>query len=122
MTPTPEEMRNELLRMARDLLDQLDEHGGHGETMDDLIAAAERGDELAAAVIAYCSPQMIVTQPTLADHIHSWKKVSEELTGMTQTRTYECPVCNSHTTLIGPYGASSPFDVEEVTHDRSIQD
>ena len=113
---TPDEMRDQLLRMARAVLDMR-----QGE-IDDPDHEAEAGNDLAAAVIAYCTPRMIVTQPPLADHVHQWKKVGEDLQGMTLTRTYECPSCLSHTTLVGPYGVSSPFDVEEVTHDRAQTD
>jgi hypothetical protein len=60
-------MRDQLLHMARGVLDLVDDDGGHGENVDDLIAAASAGDELASAVLAYLSTRMSVTQRPLAN-------------------------------------------------------
>lgn len=79
------------------------------------LAAAE------AALNAWFDERLQPTTPlpfapiSAVTHEHEWVKVGEEHQGMTQIRTYECRGCLAHTTMTGPLGVRSPFDVEEST-------
>jgi hypothetical protein len=88
---------------------------GFGEQVDDLIAAAEAGNDLAFAVVAALSPRVAMSSDL--DHVHRWVKTDEVHQGITAIRQYECRACLAHTVLTGPIGISSPFDVEESTND-----
>lgn len=76
--------------------------------------AVDLAQEIEAALAEAEQPQLAVAKQ-LAEHEHNWVKVDEIHQGMTQIRTYECRECTAHTTLTGPMGIVSPFEVEEST-------
>lgn len=90
---------------------EVDEYGiGSGE-FDLQIARSIIAALKEAGIQLVIMPKLV--SPPSSDHRHQWALVSDTLQGQTQVRIYECPACLSHTTLTGPIGVVSPFEVEE---------